>query len=389
MRKVRVVADVKMKPAGWAVVIAALVMSAHATVAQAASFDEQVAEYIRLFPYQDSYDYAKTYTAGDPARLNTWVLGTTPVLVKAGEDKVVRMNNDTFYKMAFVDLEEGPVVLTSTTSSDDRFSSFQLMDDRNLNYRNVIRPRGEYTLYQGEKPEKIRGEAIEVPSRLSVVIVRVEVKSKDDAKDVGAAKEIFEGIGIEGPKIAEFPALDLLSGFDEEVQQEANRRLDETFQQTPFRQTVAGPGDVPDKVSYLRFAAGTRGGWGGPVTSHSSYETIFFGADGEKLDGSRGTYTVTTQEPPVDAFWSLTVYDTERGGYLHPNKDDRYHINNTSAVKNEDGTVTFLFKQSCGADDRNCLEVPPREFDIVARCYLPHAEIRSGEWTLPRIELLE
>jgi len=27
-----------------------------------------------------------------------------------------------------------------------------------------------------------------------------------------------------------------------------------------------------------------------------------------------------------------------QGGFLHPNEDNKYHINNTGAVKNEDGT---------------------------------------------------
>ena len=126
---------------------------------------------------------------------------------------------------------------------------------------------------------------------------------------------------------------------------------------------------------------------GGPDTSHSSYETIFFDINGNEMIGSKGTYTVTTEEPPVDAFWSLTVYDTDRGGFLHPNKHDQYHINNTNAVMNEDGTVTFIFKQSCLESDKNCLEVPAGRFDIAARYYLPHEEIRSGEWTLPKIEL--
>ena len=123
------------------------------------------------------------------------------------------------------------------------------------------------------------------------------------------------------------------------------------------------------------------------MTSHSSYETIFFGADGKELMGSRGTYTVTTEEPPVDAFWSLTVYDTERGGFLHPNEHDRYHINNTTAVRNMDGTITFLFKTTCGPEDRNCLEVPAGQFDIAARYYLPSEAVQTGAWTLPKIQL--
>jgi len=114
--------------------------------AETDDFDAQVESYIQKFPPQDSYDYAMKYTGGDPGKFNIWVLGEQPVLVKAGQDKVVRMNNDTFYKMAFLLLDGGSVVLGSSAATDSRFFSFQLMDDRNANYRNVIRPDGIYTL---------------------------------------------------------------------------------------------------------------------------------------------------------------------------------------------------------------------------------------------------
>ena len=350
------------------------------------TFEAQVDDYIRLFPYQDTFNYAKRSTGGDPNKLNVWVLGSEPVLVRAGEDVVVRMNNDTFYQMAFVTLKDGPVYLESDAPVKDRFNSFQLMDNRNANYRNVIYPAGEYTLFHGEKPAQIRGEAIEVPSELSVVIVRVEVRDKNDPDDLAAAKAVFNGIKIKGDQPAEFPDIDLLSDFSDEVAAEANRKMDETFASVPFRETVVGPGQEPGRdVPFLNHAAGTKGGWGGPATSHSSYETIFFDKDGEEMTGGSGPYTVTIEEPPVDAFWSITVYDTDRGGFLHPNDDDRYHINNTAAVKNDDSTVTFLFKQSCEPSDLNCLEVPAGRFDLTARFYLPDEAIQTGDWTLPKI----
>lgn len=348
-------------------------------------YEVQVEDFIQKFPYQDTHDYAMRYTEGDPAKFNVWVLGVEPVLVRAGEDKVVRMNNDTFYKMAFVALEDGPVVLGASAPSDDRFNSFQLMDDRNANYRNVMNPEGEYTLYHGERPEQIVGEAIEVPSNLSVIIVRVEVKDKNNSEDVAAAEAVFRGITIDGPTPDHTPELDLLSGFDEEVKAEALRRIDEAFADLPFLETVVGPGQEPGRdVPYLNHAAGTKGGWGGPGPSHSSYETIFTDSVGERLNGANGVYTITlAEEPPVRAFWSVTVYDSARGGYFHPNENDRYHINNTGAVKSADGSVTFTFAQSCGEDVPNCLEVPAGEFDLVTRYYLPEEEIIRGEWTLP------
>lgn len=269
-----------------------------------------------------------------------------------------------------------------------RFNSFQLVDDRNANYRNIIYPAGKYTLYFGKRPEKLEGEAIEVPTAFSVVIARVEVRDKDDPEDVAAARAIFEGMKIAGCSPDRFPQLDLLSAFPADVVAEANRRMDQVFQTVPFSQTVAGPGKEPGRdVSYLYHSAGTKGGWGGPDPMHSAYEAIFFDNAGNTMRGASGTYTVTTAPPPVDAFWSVTVYDTERGGHLHPNNRDRYHINNTTAVKNADGTVTFTFKQVCRAIDTNCLDVPAGRFDVTVRYYLPRKEIVSGTWRFPKIEL--
>jgi hypothetical protein len=194
---------------------------------------------------------------------------------------------------------------------------------------------------------------------------------------------------IKGVQPDAFPQLALLSGYSADVVAEANRRMDEVFATVPFTQLVVGPGKEPGRdVPYLYHSAGTKGGWGGPDPSHSAYEAIFFDKDGSQMSGSNGTYAVTTEVPPVDAFWSVTVYDTDRGGHLHPNSDDRYHFNGTTAVRNDDGTVTFTFKTACEASAKNCLEVPASRFDVVARYYLPHKEIVSGAWTFPRIELV-
>jgi len=352
------------------------------------SFEAQVAEYIRRFPYQRTYDYTVRFTGGDPRNFNRWVPGGEPALVRAGDDVLPRTNNDTFYKGASLMLLNGPVVLESSAPTKERFNSFQLVDDRNANYRNIVFPAGRYTLYFGERPKEVEGEAIEVPSAFSIVIARVEVRDRNDPQDVAAAKAVYAGLKISGVPADAFPRLDLLSAFPADVAAEANRRMDEVFAKVPFTQTIVGPGKEPGRdVPYLYHSAGTKGGWGGPDPSHSAYEALFFDKNGKEMRGSNGTYVVTTGVPPVDAFWSVTVYDSDRGGHLHPNRDDRYHFNGTTAVKNDDGSVTFTFKRACERSDRNCLEVPAGRFDVVARYYLPHTEIVSGAWTFPKIEL--
>ena len=87
---------------------------------------------------------------------------------------------------------------------------------------------------------------------------------------------VFDGITIEGPTISEMPEVDLLSGFDEQVVQEANKRMEETKKTVPYREMIVGPGQEPGKdVPYLYHATGTKEGWGGPATSHSAYESMY------------------------------------------------------------------------------------------------------------------
>jgi hypothetical protein len=348
------------------------------------SFDQLVAKYIQDFPYQETHKYLKMYTRGNSAALNHWLKGSEPKLIKAGEDRIVRSNNDTFYKAAFVYLEDGPIVLNADASSDERFSSIQLIDDRNVNYQNLIHPNGQYTIYYGEEPDNVVGEAIPAPSKLGLVLVRVEVKDINNETDVAAAAAIFEGITLMAKPVSQFPQLDLLGAYSTEVATEAQRQIDQTIATASFTDLIVGPGQQPGReVSFLNHAAGTKVGWGGPDPAHSAYNMIRLDDAGEPMLGSQGPYELTTTEPPVNAFWSITVYDTDRGGFLHPNKDDKYHINNTTAVRNPDGTVTFTFRQICTASDINCLEVPAGRFDLAARYYLPKQDIIMGIWRMP------
>ena len=352
-------------------------------------YQKNIEDYIQKFPYQETYDYMMKYTGGDPSRLNNPV-DLKPELLKAGEDKVVRSNNDTYYSGGFLYLEEGPVKLSASYADPNRFYSFQLMDDKNCNFHNIIRPEGNYYIYYEKKPTDITdGELIQSPSLLVGVITRVEVKDKNDSTDVETATKVYNGLDISGPAIKEFPKLDLLSSFPDAVANRALEMMDSVFAIKPFNEIVASEDMIPDQVSYLDHAAATKNGWGGPVAEHSTYDIIFFDDNGKELFGNKGTYKLTTEEPDVDAFWSVTAYDTEIGGHFHANQADRYHINNTSAVRNTDGTITFTFKTTCEEGDLNCIEVPDGQFDLIARYYLPGENLISGDWKINRPRLTQ
>ncbi len=115
-----------------------------------------------------------------------------------------------------------------------------------------------------------------------------------------------------------------------------------------------------------------------PATTASAVIDSVEANDGETL------YAVTVRDVPVDAFWSVTVYNAD--GYLEPNELKRNSYNNTSATPNNDGSYTLHFG---GCDDGriNCIPITP-DWNYTIRLYQPRAEILDGSWTFPDFERL-
>ena len=93
-------------------------------------------------------------------------------------------------------------------------------------------------------------------------------------------------------------------------------------------------------------------------------------ADGETLDGSKHNYTLTFpagQYPPVNAFWSVTMYDGKTQ-LLIENPINRYLINSPmlpDMKKNEDGSLTlYIQKDSPGADKESQLAARSERHDL-------------------------
>jgi hypothetical protein len=121
-------------------------------------------------------------------------------------------------------------------------------------------------------------------------------------------------------------------------------------------------------------------------------------ADGEPLDGSKHNYTLTfpaEQYPPVNAFWSVTMYDGKTQ-FLIKNPIDRYLINSPmmpNLKKNADGSLTlYIQKDSPGKDkESNWLPAPNDLIYLVMRLYWPKTEAPSilppgeGTWKPPGI----
>ncbi len=155
------------------------------------------------------------------------------------------------------------------------------------------------------------------------------------------------------------------------------------------------------KGDWMLRAAAAAGGIYGNDAVEAVYPFTKTLANGEALDGSKHRYTLTFpagQLPPVNAFWSVTMYDGKTQ-LLIKNPIDRYLINSPmipQMQKGEDGSLTiYIQKESPGPNlASNWLPAPNGPIYLVMRLYWPRTEPPSilppgqGTWSPPGIELV-
>lgn len=75
-----------------------------------------------------------------------------------------------------------------------------------------------------------------------------------------------------------------------------------------------------------------------------------------KTNDGKTVHRLTVKDVPVDAFWSVSVYNAQ--GYFERNGLNAYALNSLTAAKSTDGSVTIQFG-GCDGKITNCLRVPP------------------------------
>jgi hypothetical protein len=117
--------------------------------------------------------------------------------------------------------------------------------------------------------------------------------------------------------------------------------------------------------------------------------------NGQPLDGSKHNYTLTFPAdafPPVNAFWSVTMYDGKTQ-LLIKNSIDRYLINSPmlpDLKKNADGSLTVYIQRDEPTDPvqkANWLPAPDGPIYIVMRLYWPKEATLNGKWQPPGIKV--
>jgi hypothetical protein len=146
------------------------------------------------------------------------------------------------------------------------------------------------------------------------------------------------------------------------------------------------------KNDYMARMASAVLGIYGNSKEEAIYPAYFVDSDKKKLEGVN-RYTLRFapgQLPPVNAFWSLTVYELP-ASLLYANSLNRYLINSPmlpSLRRDQDGGITlYIQNESPGADkESNWLPAPKGPFIAVMRLYCPKTAALDGKWKAPPLQ---
>jgi hypothetical protein len=270
---------------------------------------------------------------------------------------VIRLNRDTLYSSALFDLDAGPVTITMPDPGK-RFMSLQVISEDHY----------VPAVYYGPGAHTLTKE--NVGTRYVAVAVRTLV-DPNDAKDVAQVHALQDAIKASQPG---GPGKFVTPDWDQASQKKVrDALLVLSSTSSGFKNAFGKKGEV-NPVSRLMGAAA---GWGGNPDRDATY----LGVTPAKNDGST-VYRLNVGNVPVDAFWSITVYNEK--GYLEKNPYDAYSINNITGKTSPDGSVAIQFG-GCDGKIPNCLPIT-EGWNYTVRLYRPRAEILSGAWKFPEAQ---
>jgi hypothetical protein len=267
---------------------------------------------------------------------------------------VVRLNRDTLYSFGVFDLDAGPVTV-DLPDTKGRFMSLLLISEDHYN---------PATFYDAGQHVITREQ---VGTRYVALAVRTFVDPSDPG-DLQKAHTSQDAIRIQqpdGPGRFEIPTWDQasLGAIRDELKKDASALSD-------LSKAFGKPGEVDARQHLVATAAG----WGG----NPARDAIYVAVEPKGNDGNQ-VYRLKVKDVPVDGFWSITVYD--KAGFMAPNAQDAYSLNNVTAKKDADGAFTIQFG-GCGDGVGNCLPIVPG-WNYLVRLYRPQPQVLNGSWKFP------
>ena len=139
---------------------------------------------------------------------------------------------------------------------------------------------------------------------------------------------------------------------------------------------------------YLKRAVVSQVGLGANLAEDAIYPLNLFDDSGQPLDGANKymLHFDKSATPPVNAFWSITLYDAE--GFQVANVLNRFAVSSYMPFKiNADGSLDLYFQNDSPGKDReaNWLPAPKGAFNLTMRLYSPRSESLTGKWNPPAV----
>lgn len=267
---------------------------------------------------------------------------------------VIRLNRDTLYSSALFDLDAGPVTVTMPNPGK-RFMSMQVINQDHY-VPAVYYGAGSHTLNKAN-----------VGTRYVAVAVRTLVDPNDpsDVKAVHALQDAIKASQKGG--VGRFEVLDWDQAGQKKVR-DALLVLATTM--ADFRKAFG----TRTEVDPVRHLVGSAAAWGGNPDKDATYLNI----TPAKNDG-KTIYRLNVKNVPVDGFWSVSLYNAQ--GYYEKNPYNAYTLNNITAKKNPDSSISIQFG-GCDGNIPNCLPIM-EGWNYTVRLYRPRPEVLSGKWKFP------
>ena len=278
-------------------------------------------------------------------------------MMPIGRQTVIRANRDTLYSAAVIDLDAGPVTIT-LPDAGKRFRSMQVINEDHYVVGNVEYRAGSYS-YDKKK----------VGTRYVLIGIRTLV-DPNDPTDLEQVHGLQDGIKVSQKSMGAFD----VPNWEQASQKKVRDALLVLGSTIPDFKGAFGAKDHVDPIRHL---IGTALGWGGNPDKEATYLNV----TPAKNDGTT-IYKLNVKNVPVDGFWSISLYNPE--GYFQKNDFDAYSLNNITAKKDADGSITIQFG-GCDGKISNCLPIMPG-WNYTVRLYRPRPEILNGTWKFPEAQ---
>jgi hypothetical protein len=285
----------------------------------------------------------------DAGAVNVFSHNREPAAVE--HQTVIRLNRDTLYSFAVVDISEGAAL--NIPEHGSRYVSAMVVNEEHFINR-IFHDAGEH---------RLTIDHFETAHVLVAVRILVDPTDPDD---VHAVTALQDQLAITAQSAEPYVSADYDTPSLDSTRQAL---LSLAAGLSEFDRTFGTKHDV-DPVRHL---IGTAAGWGGLPTEEATYIGV---APGLPV----GQYELTARDVPVDGFWSISVYNAD--GYFEPNETGVYSVNSITGTRNDDDSITVRFGDH--GDLPNSIPVT-EGWNYLVRLYRPRTEIITGSWTFPSI----